>query len=298
MKNRLLYLSATLAFAFVVTIGVPAAEPVATAKRLFLWRIKSTNSTVYLLGSIHVAKPKMYPLDPRIEKAFQESSVLVVEADVSPDKALGLAMQIMGRVSYPPDDGLDKHISKELFDTIQARMATNGIPPAMVNRMKPLFLAMTLTLSQLSDLGIDPQLGIDLHFLQEAKGKPIVELEGAEAQLTLLDGFTDKEQEDFLKYTLKDNENIAKNVDDMIAAWSDGDAKKLDDLMMQSAKDSPETQALFVKLLDDRNKKMAIKIEQFLKTDKTYFVVLGAGHLVGKNGLLQLLGKNHATEQM
>jgi hypothetical protein len=298
MKNRFLNLSAALAFVFVVTIGAGAAEPAATGKRLFLWRIQSTNSTVYLLGSIHVAKPKMYPLDPRIENAFQESSTLVVEADASPDKVLGLAMQMMARVSYPPEDGLDKHISKELFETIQARMATNGIPPEMVKGMKPWFIAMTLTLTELGDLGIDPQQGIDLHFLREAKGKPIIELEGAEAQFTLLDGFTDKEQEDFLKYTLKDNENIAKSVDDMIAAWSDGDAKKLDDLLMQSVKDSPEMQALFARFFDDRNKKMAAKIEELLKTDKTYFVVVGAGHFVGKNGLLQLLGKNHAIEQM
>jgi uncharacterized protein len=298
MNKRFLHISVALAFVVVAVGGSRAAETAAAGKRLFMWRVKSTNATVYLLGSIHVAMPKMYPLDARIEKAFSNSDVLVVEADASPDKALGLAMQMMTRASYPPDDSLDKHISKELFETIQARMATNGIPPAMVQGLKPWFLAMTLTLGELSDLGIDPQLGIDLHFLQEAKGKPIVELEGAEAQFTLLDGFTDKEQEEFLKFTLKDNENIAKSVDDIITAWSGGDVKKLDDLIMQSVKDSPEMQALYAKLFDDRNKKMATKIEDMLKTNKTYFVVVGAGHLVGKNGLLKLLGKNHAVEQM
>jgi uncharacterized protein len=298
MNKRFFRISIALVFVVIAVRGAYAAEAGATGKRLFMWRVKSTNSTVYLLGSIHVAKPKMYPLDARIEKAFSNSDVLVVEADASPDKALGLAMQMMTRASYPPGDSLDKHISKEMLETIQARMATNGIPPAMVQGLKPWFLAMTLTLSELSDLGIDPQLGIDLHFLQEAKGKPIVELEGADAQLALLDGFTDKEQEEFLKYTLKDNENIAKSVDDIISAWSEGDVKKLDDLIMQSVKDSPEMLELYAKLFDDRNKKMAAKIEDMLKTGKTYFVVVGAGHLVGKNGLLQLLGKNHPVEQM
>jgi uncharacterized protein YbaP (TraB family) len=298
MNKRFLRVSVALAFTFIAVRGLYAAEPAATSKRVFMWRIKSTNSTVYLLGSIHVAKPKMYPLDPRIEKAFSNSNVLVVEADASPDKALGLAMQMMAHASYPPGDGLDKHISKELFDTIQTRMATNGIPPEMVKGLKPWFIATTLTIGELSDLGIDPQLGIDLHFLGEAKGKPIVELEGAEAQFTLLDGFTDKEQEEFLKFTLKDDENLAKSVDDIITAWSAGDAKKLDDLIMQSVKDSPGMQALYAKLFDDRNQKMAAKIEDMMKTGKTYFVVVGAGHLVGKTGLLQLLGKNHPVEQM
>ena len=57
-------------------------------------------------------------------------------------------------------------------------------------------------------------------------------------------------------------------------------------------------QSLFVKLFDERNKQMATKIEDLLRTEKTYFVVVGAGHLVGKNGLLQLLGKNHPVQQM
>ena len=298
MNKRVLRVSVALAFVVISVHSLFAAEPAATGKRLFMWRVKSTNSTVYLLGSLHVAKPSMYPLDPRIEKAFSSSDVLVVEADASPDKTLGLAMQMMARASYPPDDSLDKHISKEMFETIQTRMATNGIPPAMVKGLKPWFIAMTLTLGELSDLGVDPQLGIDLHFLQKAKGKPIVELEGMEAQFALLDGFTDKQQEDFLKFTLKDNENIAKSIDEMITAWSTGDAKKLDDLIMQSVKESPEMQSLYAKLFDDRNQKMAAKIEDMLKTGKTYFVVVGAGHLVGKTGLLQLLGKNHPVEQM
>jgi len=298
MNKRVLRVSVVFAFVFIAVRASYAVEPAATSKRVFMWRVKSTNSTVYLLGSIHVAKPSMYPLDARIEKAFSNSDVLVVEADASPDKALGLAMQMMTRASYPPDDGLDKHISKDLFDTIETRMATNGIPPAMVKGLKPWFIAMTLTLGELSDLGIDPQLGIDLHFLQKAKGKPIVELEGAEAQFSLLDGFTDKQQEDFLKFTLKDNENIAKSIDEMIAAWSDGDAKKLDDLIMQSVKESPEMQSLYAELFDDRNTKMAAKIEDMMKTGKTYFVVVGAGHLVGKTGLLQLLGKKYKLEQM
>src|SRR5437870_328701 len=93
-----------LSLLFVVTVH-------AQEQRLFLWRIQSGKATAYLLGSIHVAKASMYPLDPQIEKAFNNSAALVVEADASPDKAMGLAMKMMARASYPPDDALDKHIS-------------------------------------------------------------------------------------------------------------------------------------------------------------------------------------------
>jgi len=288
----------TIALAFVVSLSVRAAESTPTGKRLFLWRIKSAKSTAYLLGSIHVAKPQMYPLDSRIEKAFQGADVLVVEANASPEKMAGTALQMMMRASYPPEDNLEKHISKELFDATISRVAKLGLPAAQARQMKPWLLGMTITLAELQKLGIDPAYGLDMHFLQGAKDKHIEELEGAEAQLNLLDGLSDKQQEDFLKYTLKDVDNIARHVDDMIASWTSGDAKKLEAFLLQAIQDSPDLQPLFVKLFDDRNKAMAAKIETLLKTGKTYFIVVGAGHLVGKTGLLQLLGKTCQVEQM
>jgi hypothetical protein len=172
------------------------------------------------------------------------------------------------------------------------------VPEAQTKMFKPWFVAMNMTLVELQKLGIDPQYGVDVHFLAEAKGKRIIELEGAEAQIELLDGFTDKEQEEFLKYTLNENESIGKSINDMIAAWNAGDAGRIEEYLTESTKDSPEMQTLYRKLFDDRNGKMADRIEAMLKTGNTYFVVVGAGHLVGKTGLIQLLGKTHPVEQM
>ncbi len=290
MNKRIL---STLSLVFLFVVSVYGDE-----RRLFLWRIQSAKATAYLLGSIHVAKPAMYPLDARIETAFSNSNVLVVEADASPEKAMELAVKMMARAGYPPEDGLEKHVSKETFDALVARLSKDGMPAAQVKMLKPWFLASMITLTELQKLGINPQNGLDLHFLSAAKGKPIVELEGAEAQIDLLDGFTDKEQEEFLNYTLKDMDSLAKHVNEIIDAWSAGDAKKIENYLFDSAKDSPEMRTLLVKLFDERNAKMAAKIEELLKSNKTYFIVVGAGHLVGKNGLLQLLGKNHPVEQM
>ena len=289
--NKRILSALSLVFLFVVSVR-------ADEQRLFLWRIQSGKATAYLLGSIHVAKPAMYPLDAQIERAFGNSNVLVVEADASPDKAMAMAVKMMARAGYPPEDSMDKHVSKDTFEALVARMAKDGMPAAQVKMLKPWFLASMMVLTELQKLGIDPQNGLDLHFLSEAKGKPIVELESAEAQIDLLDGFTDKQQEEFLKYTLKDMDGLAKNVNEIIDAWSAGDAKKIENYLLDPSKDSPEMQTLLVKLFDERNAKMAVKIEELLKTDKTYFIVVGAGHLVGKKGLLQLLGKDHRVEQM
>lgn len=290
MHKRILS-ALSLVLLFVVSVR-------ADGQRLFLWRIQSGKATAYLLGSIHVAKATMYPLDAQIERAFSNSNVLVVEADASPEKAMAVAMKMMGRAGYPLDDSLDKHISKETFDAVVARMSKDGMPAAQVKMLKPWFLASMMVLTELQKLGINPQNGLDLHFLASANGKPIIELESAESQIDLLDGFTDKQQEEFLEYTLKDMDSLAKNVNEIIDAWGAGDTRKIENYLFESSKDSPEMKTLLVKLFDERNAKMAVKIEELLKTDKTYFIVVGAGHLVGKNGLLQLLGKDHRVEQM
>jgi uncharacterized protein YbaP (TraB family) len=282
-----------LTLVFVLAAAARAEQP-----RLFFWQIKSGKATAYLLGSIHVARPSLYPLDPQIEKAFSNSHVLAVEADASPEKSLGLAVKMLSRASYPPDDGLDKHISKETFDALVARLSKVGMPAEQVRMFKPWFLASTLMLAELQKLDVQPQYGLDFHFLQAAKGKPIIELEGAEAQIDLLDGFTAAQQEQFLQYTLRDLDNLAKHVHEILDAWSSGDVKKIEDYLLDSSKDSPEMRALLVKLFDERNARMAAKIEQLLQTDRTHFIIVGAGHLVGKNGLLQLLGKTHRLEQL
>lgn len=276
-----------------VVLDVRAAEP--AAGKLFMWRVKSATATAYLLGSLHVAKPEMYPLDPQIENAFRDSHALVVEADASPEKAAGMALQMLMSASYPKGDSLDKHISPS---TLAALLAKTSLPEAQVKMLKPWFVAMTLTLVELQKLGIDPQYGVDLHFLEKAKGKPVIELESAASQIELFDGFGDKEQEEFLQYTLKENENIGKHINEIIAAWQAGDAKRIEDFLLQSLKDSPETKPLYVKLFDERNAQMARKITELLKTDKTYFIVVGAGHLVGETGLLAQLGKVQKVEQV
>ena len=113
----------------------------------------------------------MYPLDAQIERAFSSSDVLVVEADASPDKAMALAVKMMAGASYPLEDSLEKHISKDTFDAVVARLAKDGMPAAQAKMLKPWFLASMITLTELQKLGIKPEKGLDMHFLAAAKGK-------------------------------------------------------------------------------------------------------------------------------
>jgi hypothetical protein len=305
MHNRLLRLLPAAAIvglaAYAQTVIFPAKFEIQArpSKKVFLWNVQSSKATAYLLGSVHAARSSLYPLDERIEKAFDQSDTLVVEVNTAQASPAALVMQMTAKASYPQDDSLDKHVSKELLDLTDSRLAKYGFSVAPFKQFKPWFIATTLEAMELTALGITAANGVDQHFLDRAKDKKrILELESATEQLELLDSFSEKEQETFLKYTLKDLDNTGKNTDEIMTAWRNGDEKKLDALLNEAVRSDKELRSLYRRLINDRNKKMADKIQEFLSTDHIYFVVVGAGHLVGETGLLRTLGKKYQVKQL
>jgi uncharacterized protein YbaP (TraB family) len=168
------------------------------------------------------------------------------------------------------------------------------------SRTKPWFLAMSIETLEFQRLGYDPANGIDVYFAGKAAGKKqIVELESFDYQIRLLSGFSDREQELFLLYTLKDLATLQDEIEKLMTSWSNGDTKTLEALVTRTLTESPELRPIFDKLFYKRNREMTVRIEQFLTGRKTAFVVVGAAHLVGKDGIIELLReKGFTVEQM
>lgn len=268
----------------------------ADAKRPFLWKVQSDQGTVYLFGSIHAAKPEMYPLDERVYRVFDESETLALEVDISNEKIFAMAGQMMTRAMYPPEDNLANHLTPAAYAKATAALGKLGLP---IDQFKPWFLAMMLEALSLESAGLGMQHGMELHFIARGAGrKPILELEGAEAQIALLDGLTDPQQELFLIQIIDNLDKLGESIEKMLTAWNAGDAHQLARFLQESLKDSPEFVPVYRKLFDDRNQRMAVRIAEYLKTGRTHFVVVGAGHLVGEGGLLELLGKQYKVTQL
>jgi uncharacterized protein YbaP (TraB family) len=256
-------------------------------------------NTVYVLGSLHYCKKEIYPLSEKIEKAFAGSEILVVEADVSDIKKIDL-QQLMERAFYPESDTLEKHVSPEIYEGVVKETGGLGIPVELVNRQKPWFLAITLVALESLKLGFDPHLGIDKYFLSKAEGeKEILELESLDYQLKLLSGFSDKDQELFLLYTLKDLKVLEQELGKLTQAWNSGDTRAMESILTRSVSEDSRLSSVFEKVLYERNRAMASRIEDFLRTKKTHFVIIGAGHLVGSRGIVEILkGKGFLVEQL
>jgi len=268
-------------------------------RKSFLWKIQSEANTVYVLGSLHFSKREIYPLRQEIENAFDQSDFLVVEANVN-DIRKADVQKLVETALYPANDTLEKHLSAETYERVKKEIAGLGIPTELINKQKPWFLAMTLVALESVKLGLDPKFGIDMHFLSKAEGKKkILELESLDYQISVLSGLSDKDQELFLLYTLKDLNILEQELDKMIRAWTSGDTKAMESLMTKGVLEDKSLSSIYDKLVYERNKKMALKIESFLKAKETYFIIVGAGHLVGNEGIIELLKRDgYRVEQL
>jgi uncharacterized protein YbaP (TraB family) len=274
-------------------LATPAlAQEKETEKRLF-WHVTSDKGEVYLLGSIHVGTEDMYPLPKEIEEAYEKSSALAVEADIEASDPVALQRTIMEKGMYAEGDSLSKHISKDNLKKVKEYCKANGPDFGMVKGMKPWLAAVQIEGMAFQKLGLNPQLGIDKHFLVAAhkKKKKIVELESIDAQLGLLAGFSDELQETFLLSTVAQQEKGKKQLEALLDAWKTGDADKVDAISRDGEKEHPEFQPVADKMIYDRNVTMTKKIEELLAEGGTSFVTVGSAHMVGEKGIVKALEK-------
>ena len=253
----------------------------------------SPTASVYLLGSIHVAKSTLYPLRPAIETAFAQSDTLVLEVYLTTLGQMAAGARLAAAGMYPAGDSLDRHLSPQLLKRLEGALSAAGNPLPTYRRMRPWFVALTLTLLELQRLGYAPEHGIDRYFQDRATGsKQILGLETVEDQISLFAGLSDRVQTLLLEETLVEMKDLDPMMQEAFRAWHDGDGAALDRALLESMH-RPEYRPLYQRMFLDRNAKMARGIDGYLKTSGTYFVVVGSGHLIGERGVVALLRAKH-----
>jgi hypothetical protein len=280
--------------------GVPAAKD--GAPKHFLWKVTGPKGVVYLFGTIHAANADFYPLPSIIEDTFEKADTLIEEIDTSePAEAARVQQGLMENGNYPNGDTINNHLSEVTRSHLAAYVKEGGLPEQAITHMRPWLVSMLVELREMKQMGFDPSYGLDQHFLEEAQQsqKQIGALEDAGSQLKLLSSLSEEFQDRLLLSSLVDMEKSRDVVDLLTRAWQSGDATALQELITSGVREYPQFKPLMTKLIDDRNTAMTAKIERFLQTPKSYFVAVGAGHLVGDQGILsQLQRKNFKVEQL
>ena len=266
-------------------------------EKSFLWRVNSDQNRLYILGSIHLLKKETYPLKKSIEDAFEQTKKLVLEIDLSSANSQKI-QQLMLQKSISTDGTmLHQSVSDETYQAVAKRAKELDIDIRVLSPFKPWVIAMTMAAIKLQQLGFDPSLGVDRHLAERAKqtDKPTAGLETAEFQLDLFDRFSAKEQELLLRQSMDEMDHVERNVTAIVQAWKSGDVGAVERHLLVGMRDYPE---IHRKVIDDRNQRWLPQIENLLSRGENALIVVGAAHLVGKNGIIELLkDRGYRVEQ-
>lgn len=254
-----------------------------------LWEVRSDSDTEgYLVGSVHLMKPDIYPLGAAFDEAFAASDVVAFEVNL--DSVQTQAPTLFPQFGmYAGDKTLEDALPEDTFAMLQATTDSLGIPLAQLQRMEPWAVSMTLPVMLYQQAGYNPNSGIDAHFFERAKeaGKPVHALETLEEQFHTLDTLSPEMQERLLRQSLQDAGRTVQLMDEMVDAWMQGDIEHLETIFQdEMEQDFP---ALYQRLLIERNQNWMPKIEQMLNGEERPMIVVGAGHMAGSDGLIAML---------
>jgi uncharacterized protein len=269
-----------------------------TAAKSCLWKVVSKGSTVYLLGSVHLLKPGAYPLSQPIEEAFRDSAKLVLEVSLDALNSPDAQQMVLAKALLPEGKTLNEMLSPATYEAVRQKVEGLGLDIAALKRMKPWFLSLSLVVMKMQQLGYDAQHGVDRHFFERARKekKPVLGLETADFQIDLLDSLPAKTQEESLLQTLKELDQLEKEFEQVLRAWGAGDEKQLDRLLLKSFNEYPD---VYAKLISERNQNWLPKIERHFQDGNTTLVIVGAAHLIGRDGVVELLKKKgYLVEQL
>jgi uncharacterized protein len=252
-----------------------------------VWAIRGIHNTVYLAGSVHLLKTGESSLPPAFERAYTSAKALVMEVDVDELDSPQAQSLLLEKGMFADGATLRTSIGEARYARVATEAARLGLPIEGLEPFEPWAVALTLTQLEYAQLGFDPEEGVEKQLGRRAHrdGKKISGLETIEEQINILAHLSATDQTSFLEQTVDELKDTDRDTHEILAAWRSGNAAKLAALMSAEYAKSP---SLYRALVTNRNRRWLPQIERLLKDDQDYLVVVGALHLIGDGGLLQL----------
>jgi uncharacterized protein len=272
-----------------LTVCTTSAQTPATGKS-FLWKVHSGQKVLYLAGSVHALGADSYPLSAAYESAFNSSGTLVEEINLAEAEQLAAAPLLLSKGLYTDGRTFESAVAKDTATLVATRLKNTGIPMEMIRTMKPWMVMLLITAFEAQKAGLDAALGLDKYFFDKARAasKPVLALETAESQIDRFDKMPESLQEQMLRSTLTELDSQQNSVAAMINAWKTGNAAALEKMSLSSF---DGYRGAYTSLIVERNNNWVPQIEACMAKPQPCFVVVGAAHLIGPDGLLTLLKK-------
>ena len=267
------------------------SAPLLAAAASPVWAIHGPHNTVYLAGSVHLLKADDSALPAAFNQAYASSKGLVMEIDLGKVNPLDTMSWMLEHGTLPPGTTLRQQLGDARYQRVSSEAGQLGLPTQLMEQFQPWVVGMELLELQYAKLGFEPDAGVEQQLVQRAQadGKTVSGLETVAEQLGVLGAMSSDDQVHFLDMIVSEMGEVDSDTQEVITAWRNGDSGRLAALLSEEYKSFP---ALYRMLVSERNQHWLPQIERLLQDRQDYFVVVGALHLVGDGGLLELMRRD------
>ncbi|MFN3231376.1 MAG: TraB/GumN family protein [Alphaproteobacteria bacterium] len=281
-KNWALFLSLVVIVAFLPS--APRAEGPA------MWRLDTLSTTIYFLGSFHILPPDTDWRDERIEEAMSAADTVVFEIDEAEMQRPDAVMLMQRQALLPAGQQLADLIAPATYARVEALAPQVDLPMALLDRFKPWYAGLMLTAGYMVKSGFSPELGVEsvLQGQSKASGKRLLAFETLEQQLAALDTLSTADPDAVLLDTMRYLDDDSDVLDEIVESWRTGNTDALETLLVE---DIGGYEQAYTALITDRNRAWVARMDDFMAEGGTYFIIVGAAHLVGDDSVIAMLAE-------
>lgn len=253
-----------------------------------VWKVSKGDNEVFIAGTVHILPPSQFPLPSEFDQAYQQADSIVLEAKLPDPTDQKAQMAMIQKLSYPAGEKLSQVISESTYQKLAQHFTELGVNLDELNGFKPGFILSIMTAMAAQKAQFAGE-GVDAYFAKQAKkdNKKTAYLETTEFQINMLANMGKGTEDKFIQDTIEEMSEFKTLFKKILVAWRAGDMNAIDELIIQEAQsqDPQSYQTLFV----ERNHNWIPQIEALFNNKEKELVLVGAGHLAGKDSVLALL---------
>lgn len=255
-----------------------------------VWKISKGRETMYIGGTIHILRSSDFPLPDEFDRAYALSDTVVFETDLEGTQNETFAAALAQKMFFPAGKTLSNTLKSQTYAALKKYLASQGDDIKKYERLRPWAVMLVMTQTVLGRNGID-QSGVDAYYSRRAstENKPQRYLETPTEQMALITRIGEGEEDAMILQSIREMQMIPEMIDWLVSDWRKGKTKRMESELVQAMKhESPQ---MYRRILKERNDAWMPKLVSMMREGKKGFVLVGAMHLLGSDGMLKQFEK-------
>ncbi|WP_461535595.1 TraB/GumN family protein [Spongorhabdus nitratireducens] len=264
------------------------SAPVVTNAASSVWKVSKGNQHLYLGGTIHFLPPSQFPLPEEFQTAYRNSESVVLEADVPGPQEVQAQQQMMMEMTFADGRTLDRMLSEETYKALSHYFSGFGADLEAFNSFKPGFIVTLMAVMEAQRARLFGE-GVDAYFdqLSQRDNKSQEYLESLGFQVDLIRNLGKGYEDEFIRSNIEQVGQFEAMYTNFLPAWRAGDIKAMEEIFLKPVIESDPV--FYESMIVKRNKNWIAHIEKMLTDEDKEFVLVGVGHLLGKDSVITLL---------